>query len=81
MKNIMTGALEPRLRRIFAHYGVPQEIVTDNAKTFRSSQFAYFMTEFGMKDNTSISAHQRGDKKAKPWHQQSGQDRNCRSRD
>ena len=49
MKNITTGALEPRLRRIFARYGVPQEIVTDNAKTFRSSQFADFMTEFGIK--------------------------------
>ncbi|CAB4022868.1 hypothetical protein BOX15_Mlig023251g7 [Paramuricea clavata] len=49
MKHITTAALEPRLRRIFARYGVPQEIVTDNAKTFRSSRFSNLMREFGIK--------------------------------
>jgi transposase InsO family protein len=49
MKHITTAALEPRLRRIFARYGVPQEIVTDNAKTFRSSRFSNLMRKFGIK--------------------------------
>ena len=49
MKHITTAALEPRLRRIFARYGVPQEIVTDNAKTFRSFRFSNLMREFGVK--------------------------------
>jgi hypothetical protein len=49
MKHITTASLKPRLRRIFARYGVPQEIVTDNAKTFRSSRFSNLMREFGIK--------------------------------
>jgi transposase InsO family protein len=49
MKHITTAALEPPLRRIFARYGVPQEIVADNAKTFRSSRFSNLMREFGIK--------------------------------
>ena len=31
MTKITAEALEPRLRRIFSRYGVPQRIVTDNA--------------------------------------------------
>ena len=49
MKHITAAALEPRLRRIFACYEVPQEIVTDNAKPFRSSRFSNLMREFGIK--------------------------------
>ena len=36
MKKITADALEPRLRRIFARYGILQRIVTDNAQTFCS---------------------------------------------
>ena len=47
MKTITTAALEPRLRRIFARYGIPKEIVTDNAQTFCSASFAHLMDAFG----------------------------------
>ena len=49
MKTITTAALEPSLRRIFARYGIPKEIVTDNAQTFCSASFAHLMDEFGIK--------------------------------
>ena len=49
MTKITVEALEPRLRRIFSHYGVPQRIVTDNAQTFCSTHFANLMAEYGIK--------------------------------
>ena len=48
MKKITADALEPRLRRIFARYGIPQRIVTDNAQTFCSTSFANLMAEYGI---------------------------------
>jgi transposase InsO family protein len=49
MKKITAAALEPRLRRIFARYGVTKRIVTDNAQTFCSTRFANLMAEYGIK--------------------------------
>lgn len=49
MNRITAPALEPRLRRIFARYGIPKEIVTDNAQTFCSSNFKDLMVEYGIK--------------------------------
>lgn len=49
MKKITASALEARLRRIFARYGIPTQLVTDNAQTFCSSRFASFMAECGIK--------------------------------
>ena len=48
MKKITADALEPCLRRIFAWYGIPQRIVTDNAQTFCSTSFANLMAEYGI---------------------------------
>ena len=64
MKHITTAALEPRLRRIFARYGVPQEIVTDNAKTFRSSRFSNLMREFGIKHKKITARYPRANGEA-----------------
>ena len=82
MKHITAAALEPRLRRIFARYGVPQEIVTDNAKTFRSSRFSNLMREFGMKHRRITPRYPRANGEAE-WlnrsiNQQGGENRNCR---
>ena len=49
MTKITAEALDPRLRRIFSRYGVPQRIVTDNAQTFCSTHFANLMAEYGIK--------------------------------
>ena len=60
MKTITTAALEPRLRRIFARYGIPKEIVTDNAQTFCSASFAHLMDEFGIKHRRITPNYSRG---------------------
>ena len=81
MKHITAAALEPRLRRIFARYGVPQEIVMDNAKTFRSSRFSNLIREFGIKHRRITPRYPRANGEAERLNlsinQQGGENRNC----
>lgn len=43
MTQITSAAAITRLKRLFAAHGVPEQIVTDNAKTFMSGEFQQFM--------------------------------------
>uniref|UniRef100_A0A665US80 Integrase catalytic domain-containing protein n=1 Tax=Echeneis naucrates TaxID=173247 RepID=A0A665US80_ECHNA len=46
-----------RLRRLFASYGLPEQIVTDNATTFTSDEFQTFVKQNGILHTTSAPGH------------------------
>ena len=41
------------LRNVFARFGLPQRIVTDNAPNFVSTEFSHFLHQNGIKQTTS----------------------------
>ena len=49
MKSTTTKATIVELRKIFATYGIPQQLVSDNGPQFRSSEFADFLRQNGVK--------------------------------
>jgi len=57
MSQITTQATVTRFKRLFASYGLPEQIVTDNAPTFTSEEFQTFVTQNGILHTTSA-----------PWH-------------
>lgn len=57
MSQITFQATVTRLKRLFASYGLPEQIVTDNATTFTSEEFQTFMTQNGILHTTSAPGH------------------------
>ncbi|XP_023204972.1 uncharacterized protein K02A2.6-like [Xiphophorus maculatus] len=56
MPHITSQATITRLKRLFASYGLPEQIVTDNATTFTSAEFQTFVTQNGIL-HTSAPGH------------------------
>ncbi|CAL9702513.1 unnamed protein product [Knipowitschia caucasica] len=57
MAKITSSATISRLRRLFASYGLPEQIVTDNATTFMSEEFQLFMKRNGILHTTGAPRH------------------------
>ncbi|XP_059201274.1 uncharacterized protein K02A2.6-like [Centropristis striata] len=57
MSQITSQATVTRLRRLFASYGLPEQIVTDNATTFTSEEFQTFVKQNGILHTTSAPGH------------------------
>uniref|UniRef100_A0A1I8IKK8 Reverse transcriptase n=1 Tax=Macrostomum lignano TaxID=282301 RepID=A0A1I8IKK8_9PLAT len=49
MQTTTAEALIPRLREMFARFGIPQELVTDNGPPFSSKEFGRFLASYGIK--------------------------------
>ena len=45
------------LRGVFARFGLPERIVTDNAPNFVSAEFSHFLCQNGIKQTTSAPYH------------------------
>ena len=57
MSTIMSSKTIEVLRSVFAIYGLPPTIVTDNGPSFTSDEFARFMTGNGIKHVKSVPYH------------------------
>lgn len=57
MTNITSSETITRLKRLFASYGVPEQIVTDNATTFMSNEFQQFVRRNGILHTTGAPRH------------------------
>ncbi|KAK9528348.1 hypothetical protein VZT92_012518 [Zoarces viviparus] len=57
MSQITSQATITRLRRLFASYGLPEQIVTDNATTLTSDEFQTFAKQNGILHTTSAPGH------------------------
>lgn len=57
MTQITSQATITRLRRLFAAFGLPEQIVTDNATTFTSEEFQNFVRQNGILHTTSATGH------------------------
>ncbi|XP_078253747.1 ER membrane protein complex subunit 2 isoform X1 [Rhinoraja longicauda] len=57
MSSITSQATITRLRRLFAAYGLPEHIVTDNGTQFTSEEFKNFMQQNGILHSTSAPGH------------------------
>ncbi|XP_016520882.1 uncharacterized protein K02A2.6-like [Poecilia formosa] len=57
MPHITSQATVTKLKRLFASYGLPEQIVTDNATTFTSAEFQTFVTQNGILHTTSAPGH------------------------
>ncbi|XP_062621595.1 uncharacterized protein K02A2.6-like [Saccostrea cucullata] len=54
MKSVTSKAIIRRLVRIFATYGLPEEIVTDNGRQFISDEFENFLARNGIKYHRTL---------------------------
>lgn len=57
MSQITSQATVTRLKRLFASYGLPEQIVTDNATTFTSEEFQTFVKQNGILHTTNAPGH------------------------
>ena len=57
MMQTTSTATITRLKRLFASYGVPEQIVTDNAATFMSDEFQQFTKRNGILHTTGAPRH------------------------
>ena len=57
MSSTTTAATIRELRRIFASYGLPEQLVSDNGPQFTSQEFAMFMRNNGIKHIHSAPYH------------------------
>lgn len=57
MGSVTSQATITRLRRLFAAYGLPEHIVTDNGTQFTSEEFKNFMQQNGILHSTSAPGH------------------------
>ena len=57
MSQITSQATITRLKRLFSSYGLPEQIVTDNATTFTSEEFQTFVKQNGILHTTSAPGH------------------------
>ena len=51
-------------KSIFARYGIPETVVSDNGPQFSSEAYAQFALEYGFKHSTSSPKHPQGNGKA-----------------
>ena len=52
------------LKKHFARFGIPEEIITDNGPNFVSQEFAIFTNRWYIKHSTSSPYHNQGNGKA-----------------
>lgn len=52
-----SSATITRLKRLFASYGVPEQIVSDNATTFMSDEYQQFVKRNGILHTTGAPRH------------------------
>ncbi len=57
MSQITSQATITRLKRLFSAYGLPEQIVTDNATTFTSDEFRRFVKRNGILHTTAAPRH------------------------
>ena len=57
MSSSTSQATIPALRQLFATYGLPQQLVSDNGPQFSSVEFATFLTRNGVKHIRSSPYH------------------------
>ena len=57
MQSISVSKTVEKLRTVFATYGLPRKVITDNGPTFTSSEFRQFMEGNGIKHSTMSSYH------------------------
>lgn len=57
MPQITSQATTTRLKRLFSAYGLPEQIVTDNATTFTSDEFQRFVKQNGIMHTRSAPKH------------------------
>lgn len=57
MPSLTSQATITRLRRLFAAYGLPEHVVTDNATQYTSEEFKTFMRQNGILHSTSAPGH------------------------
>lgn len=57
MPSLTSQVTITRLRRLFAAYGLPEHIVTDNGTQFTSVEFKNFMQQNGTLHSTSAHGH------------------------
>lgn len=57
MPSLTSQATITRLRRLFAAYGLPEHVVTDNGTQFTSEEFKNFMRQNGILHSTSAPGH------------------------
>ena len=57
MGSTTTAATIRQLRRIFASYGLPEKLVSDNGPQFTASEFAMFLRKNGVKNVQSAPYH------------------------
>ena len=57
MSSTTSTATAQCLREVFARFGLPERIVTDNAPNFVSSEFTYFLKQNGIRHTTSAPYH------------------------
>ena len=57
MMSTMVGRAITELRNLFAHYGIPEQVVTDNGPQFASEEFGEFMRMNGVKHVRSSPYH------------------------
>ncbi|XP_060064760.1 uncharacterized protein K02A2.6-like [Ylistrum balloti] len=64
LKNITSSQVILRLKNIFAHWGVPEEFVSDNGTQFASREFAEFAKEYGFRQTFSSPHYPQGNGEA-----------------
>lgn len=57
MKNMTTVATINAMRMMFARFGLPEEVVSDNGPQFTAEDFAVFLTENGVKHTRTPRYH------------------------
>ena len=56
-----------KLRSLFAAYGIPEELVSNNGPQFTSEEFSVFMKNNGIKHTTSAPYHPQRTARQKGW--------------
>ena len=64
MSSITSEATIEKLRDLFARYGIPQQLVSDNGSQFTSREFAEFMKGNGIKQTLVAPYHPRSNGQA-----------------
>lgn len=64
MSRITSEATIEKLRDLFARYGIPQQLVSDNCSQFTSKEFAEFMKGNGIKHRLVASYYPRSNGQA-----------------